>query len=170
MPPDFTSPQSSINFQSVPSNSDLLPPTRPFGASRSDGSSFSSNTTAKANSDVPASLSVNYLPTKFSAPHSPGVHVRKAASNQKHRPPGGIRGGGREAFSANAARMPGVDDDDYDGVQVAGWALGKRNARLRWNRFKWILLLANTLVRCVQWFFRSAANFINSRTYFGPYF
>lgn len=146
MPTDFTSSaQPAVSLPNTFNNTDLLPPTRPFGAPRSDGSSLHSLNT-KAASDVPTSLSVNYLPTKFSRPHSPGIHIRK--TQKLRNPPGGIRGGGREAFGANAPRMPGTDDDDYDGVPVTGWGLGTRKARLRWNHFKWILLVTNTLVRC----------------------
>lgn len=89
------------------------------------------------------SLTVNYLPTKFSLPHSPGIHKRKgkgaidAADVPK-------RGGGREAFRTGEARMPGVGDEDYDGVIPREG--GKTKPRLRWNKFKWMLFVSNTLV------------------------
>jgi len=54
------------------------------------------------------------------------------------------RGGGREAFRTGEARMPGVGDEDYDGVMPREG--GKTKPRLRWNKFKWMLFTANTLV------------------------
>ena len=49
--------------------------------------------------------------------------------------------------------MPDADDEDYDGIDVDTskedrkewwevWGLG-----MRWNRFKWSLLVSNTVVR-----------------------
>lgn len=55
------------------------------------------------------------------------------------------RGGGREAFRTGESRMPGAGDEDYDGVMPR--RAGKTKPRLRWNRFKWTLFAANTLVR-----------------------
>jgi hypothetical protein len=46
--------------------------------------------------------------------------------------------------------MPGVHDDDYDGVEGTGWgSMGGKGHRLRWTKFKWILLCTNTIVRIV---------------------
>ena len=57
------------------------------------------------------------------------------------------QGGGRGAFKNNEARMPGDGDEDYDGVDVFGNKEGGRTKpKARWNRFKWCLFLANTLV------------------------
>jgi hypothetical protein len=56
------------------------------------------------------------------------------------------RGGGVEAFRSGEARMPGANDEDYDGVS-GGWFGGggkTRGRRLRWTKFKWILFVANT--------------------------
>ena len=78
------------------------------------------------------SLSVNYIPSKFS-----GFRNRRRGeySDQFNLPK---QGGGLQAFRTNEARMP----------------QGKR--RLRWNKFKWVLLFANFLVRLffVFYFFR----------------
>ena len=141
---------SQANFAD---NSDLAPPTRPFGTTNSNRSSLISLSTSGGSKpgDISTSLSVNYLPTKFSRPHSPGVHPRRPHSSKPRQPPplGGIRGGGRDAFRAGENRMPGGDDEDYDGVEVSGWwsKSGKgRKPRLRWNRFKWILFITNTVV------------------------
>jgi hypothetical protein len=117
----------------------LEPPNRQFGGLTTP--SYSSlNSSSK---DL--SLSVNYLPAKFSRPHSPGVHQRRKGEKD---PDDFIpkQGGGREAFRSNEARMPGAGDDDYDGV-TGSWR-GKHGpkGRLRWNKFKWVLFCANLLV------------------------
>ncbi|KIO21705.1 hypothetical protein M407DRAFT_37320, partial [Tulasnella calospora MUT 4182] len=84
------------------------------------------------------SLSVGYLPTKFSRPLSPGISYRKA-----NKPGSGLvkRGGGTRAFGPGANRMPGDNDEDYDGVDP-----GRKGGKLRWNRFKWILFTTNTIL------------------------
>lgn len=91
---------------------------------------------------TPASLSVNYLPTKF----APVVGIKRRKGGDVHVPK---RGGGRDAFRAGEARMPQANDEDYDGVQ-SGW-FGKNGRRakpkMKWNRFKLILFVANLLVR-----------------------
>lgn len=91
------------------------------------------------------SLSVNYLPNKFG-----GQLV-----SRKRNPTGiaGVpkRGGGREAFRADEARMPGNGEEDYDGVQST-WFGDKHPTKkpvLRWTKFKWILFFANVLVSIV---------------------
>lgn len=161
-PPDFTSnnrlhmpnPTQAAN----PFSDDLLPPTRPFGQSSSNRSSLSSLSSSSQrplggngdNGDKPTSLSVNYLPTKFSRPHSPGIHPRRIASNSKLKSPANpIRGGGLAAFRSGEARMPGSHDEDYDGVRVSNtWGVGGgKGHRPRWNRFKWIIFTANVAVR-----------------------
>lgn len=92
---------------------------------------------------IPTSLSVNYLPSKFSNTLLAGGMKRRKGKGMDdlHIPK---RGGGREAFKANESRMPGDGDDDYDGVTF-GQQKG-RKGRLRWNRFKWVLFVANTVV------------------------
>ncbi|KAH9854490.1 tetraspanin Tsp2 [Lenzites betulinus] len=130
-------------------NSTGLEPPNAF-ASRS--SSFARSTDPKpdvslSSSDnrrtsIPTSLSVNYLPSKFSNTMlAGGIKRRKGKGmDDLHIPK---RGGGREAFRANESRMPGDGDDDYDGVNF-GQQKG-RKGRLRWNRFKWVLFVANTI-------------------------
>jgi hypothetical protein len=59
-------------------------------------------------------------------------------------------GGGVEAFRSGESRMPGQGDEDYDGV-TGGWFGGKEGGstpprRLRWNKFKWTLFVANVFV------------------------
>jgi hypothetical protein len=127
----------SPNPQSDPP---LEPPNPPFG-----GSGRSPSYTSLNSSQKDLSLSVNYLPSKFSRPHSPGVHKRRKGEKD---PDDFIpkQGGGREAFRSNEARMPGAGDEDYDGI--TGGFKGKYGpkGRLRWNKFKWILIFTNTLV------------------------
>jgi hypothetical protein len=107
------------------------------------------------------SLSVNYLPSKFSRPQS--IHRRRKRDRDRSRlndadrdksksksKDNGLgldllpRGGGREAFRKNESRMPDVDDQDEDGF--AGTEPRATKVRLRWNRFKWVLVFSNTLV------------------------
>lgn len=137
-----------------PYSDDLLPPTRPFGQSTSKRSSLSSLSVLSqrppgSDGDKSTSLSVNFLPNKFSRPHSPGVHGHRTTSNSKPQKGANlIRGGGLAAFRPGEARMPGAHDEDYDGVQVSNtWGVGGgKGHRPRWNRFKWILFAANIAV------------------------
>ncbi|KAG6826563.1 hypothetical protein H0H92_015296 [Tricholoma furcatifolium] len=92
------------------------------------------------------SLTVNYIPTKFShSMLSPGGSLTRKRRKKK----AGIdpmvpkHGGGIEAFRSGEARMPGVGDEDYDGVQ---FGKERRKKRLRWNRFKWILFFSIMLL------------------------
>lgn len=87
-----------------------------------------------------SSLSVNYLPTKFGA----GLVSRKRHGKALGMPK---QGGGREAFKVDEARMPGANDEDYDGVQGAWFGHGTKKPTLRWTRFKWIMFVANIFVR-----------------------
>ncbi|KAL4070266.1 hypothetical protein J3A83DRAFT_4523661, partial [Scleroderma citrinum] len=87
------------------------------------------------------SLSINYLPSKFSSGLlSPGAQRRRGKSDLPK------QGGGREAFRTNEPRMPAEGDEDYDGL-TGGWFGGKEGGhtrpRMRWNRFKWTLFIAN---------------------------
>lgn len=107
---------------------------------------FNGNGAPRPVSEVPstvssvASLSVNYVPNKFSMIASPGLQKRRSAI----KPPAMKTGGGREAFRSHEARMPDANDDDYDGVDNIN--LSQMRPRLRWNRFKWILFCSNFLV------------------------
>ncbi|CDZ97769.1 Tetraspanin/Peripherin [Phaffia rhodozyma] len=100
------------------SSSTLWPPNRPF-----------------ASGERP--LSINYLPTKFSARHIPGqyAHRRKV-------------GGGRGAWAEHEHRMPDDDGDlDPDGTDssVDPARKNKKKPKLVWNRFKWSLFTTNTI-------------------------
>lgn len=110
---------------------------------------------SNAGGNTPMSLSVNYLPSKFSRPLSPnsGIYKRK---NAKGGPTTALpkQGGGREAFKSGEARMPGENDEDYDGVN--GGIFGGKNRRsLRWNKFKIIIFVMNLCVSNVRSFLDS---------------
>jgi len=122
-------------------NSQLEPPTLPFA----------SNVSLRSGTDSPLlrpqsihSLSINYLPSKF----SDAVLYNGLKNRGKGLHLGPKRGGGREAFRSGEARMPGEGDEDYDGVQgnLFGKEGGRTQPRLRWNKFKWTLFFSNILV------------------------
>ena len=56
------------------------------------------------------------------------------------------QGGGREAFKADESRMPGANDEDYDGVQDTWFRRSINKPGLRWTKFKWVMFGANVLV------------------------
>ena len=137
--------------------SEFLPPTAPFVSSGSMPSISGGQTPLLIPSDGRSSpsLSVNYLPTKFSGQ----LVSRKRRGNSGLQ---GVpkRGGGREAFRADEARMPGNGDEDYDGVQST-WFGDKdvqKKPALRWTKFKWVLFVANVLVSPVRFIIRSLTN------------
>ena len=57
------------------------------------------------------------------------------------------QGGGREALKAKKSRMPGANDEDYDGVQGTRFGSSSKKPALRSTKFKWIIFVANILVR-----------------------
>jgi hypothetical protein len=115
-----------------------LDPTPPFPPS-----SQSSHT--PGNATPTNSLSVNYLPSKFSstllAPANP--RRRKNAKSGIDGVSLPKRGGGVEAFRSGEARM-GESDEDFDatsgGIFIHG---GHTKPKLHWNRFKWTLFFSN---------------------------
>ncbi|EMD30876.1 hypothetical protein CERSUDRAFT_60750 [Gelatoporia subvermispora B] len=131
-------------------NAPLEPPNLPFSSRNSSFRSlspknenpFNSNSDTKS---IAPSLSVNYLPSKFSGTLLTGGPKRRknwkgAADDVMPK-----RGGGREAFKSNESRMPGDGDDDYDGVEFNTREGGRTKPKLRWNRFKWTLFVANII-------------------------
>ncbi|KAF9055578.1 hypothetical protein BJ165DRAFT_1521583 [Panaeolus papilionaceus] len=127
------------------SSTDFLnPPSAPFARTGSSGglnlnmnhglsSGRDSGTGSAAGSNL--SLSVNYLPSKFSsALMTPGGGARFRNKARGSKGDGGDaaglpkRGGGLEAFKSGESRMP------------------QGRSRLRWNKFKWWLFFANTLL------------------------
>lgn len=125
-------------------HSPLEPPSAPFAGRQDSSRSFSpKESPLLGSSGLSPSLSVNYLPSKFS--NSLVNKRRKNGKGPDYLMP--KQGGGREAFKSNEARMPGDGDDDYDGVDVFGTKEGGRTRpKGRWNRFKWTLFVANFVV------------------------
>ncbi|KAJ7732409.1 hypothetical protein B0H16DRAFT_1328744 [Mycena metata] len=98
----------------------------------------------RAGSPAPSShsLTVNYLPSKFSNSLVSRRRGKDAKGMQGMMP----RGGGVDAFRSNASRMPGKGDEDYDGVDVSSG--GRLGGKARWTRFKVILFVANIVLSC----------------------
>ena len=105
-------------------------PQRPFAQGLDGGSSrrssFSSERDNKRGSPAPrpASLSVNYVPTKFTKLHAPGVWGQRRMGKQ---------GGGRDAFAKNAQRMGmmgTVDDDEGVAFQFGKDGLKREDAEI----------------------------------------
>ncbi|ORX33903.1 hypothetical protein BD324DRAFT_584272 [Kockovaella imperatae] len=123
--------------------SDDFLPQRPFAQGNAGGGSRRSSFDSRKGSPLPrpASLSVNYVPTKFTKLHAPGEWGNKRVGKQ---------GGGRDAFSKDASRMGmlgTVDDDEGVVFQFGRHGLQqKKKPKLRWNRFKWILFCANLVL------------------------
>ncbi|KAH0825983.1 hypothetical protein J3R83DRAFT_7578 [Lanmaoa asiatica] len=118
----------------------LDPPTSPF-ANANDRALQNGPTRTLVSRDV--SLSVNYLPSKFSTGLlSPAPRRRKGRARLVLPK----QGGGREAFKSNEPRMPTEGDEDYDGVTSGLFTKegGHTRPRMRWNKFKWTLCIANS--------------------------
>lgn len=100
------------------------------------------------------SLSVNYLPTKFSNSMLNQGTARRRARKKGLADGEGLHGslkvakigGGVDAFRSGEARMPIEGDDDYDGVNLANGAWSKSMKYMKWTKFKWILFFANLIV------------------------
>ncbi|KAG5727432.1 hypothetical protein E4T56_gene11917 [Termitomyces sp. T112] len=120
-----------------------LAPNTPFAPSGSQ-TSLNSPLGKNATTDSSAvSLTVNYLPHKFSNTLlSPGPRKRKGKDGA------GMpkRGGGVEAFKSGEARIPGENDEDYDGVSGDFFGARHGKKKLRWNKFKWFLFASNALL------------------------
>lgn len=125
-------------------NSQLEPPTLPFAPNTSARLGSPRTESPLLRPQSTHSLSINYLPTKF----SDAVLYNGLKNRGKGFHLGPKRGGGREAFRSGEARMPGEGDEDYDGVQgnFFGKEGGRTRPRLRWNKFKWTLFFSNLLV------------------------
>ncbi|OCF45877.1 tetraspanin Tsp2 [Kwoniella heveanensis CBS 569] len=136
----------TVNYRN---DDDLVPPVAPFVPH--DGGSLSSRRSSNSflndkdkdssllNNQRPSSLSLNYVPAKFTKLHSQGEYAHRKAK----------QGGGRDAFAANAQRMGmmgTVDDDEGVVFQVGKGGLKKKKPKLRWNRFKWILFISNIVL------------------------
>ncbi|KAF8650223.1 hypothetical protein AX16_005338 [Volvariella volvacea WC 439] len=121
-------------------------PQAPFASRRLSSRTTSETHLRSESSNV--SLSVNYLPSKFSNNlllHT-GARQRKTGGSRLPK-----QGGGVDAFKGGEGRIPGQDDEDDDDGLFASKENGNGEAavsarKLKWNRFKWILLAANILV------------------------
>ena len=128
-------------------NAPLEPPNAPFasraGSYRSLSPKHDSPLISPVDKSTSTSLSVNYLPAKFTSNLGKRKKGKDAADLLMPK-----QGGGRDAFKSNESRMPGAADEDYDGV-ASGWFGGKDGGRTRpgrWTKFKWILFVANVVV------------------------
>lgn len=96
------------------------------------------------------SLSVNYLPTKFSNSMLNQGTARRRARKKGDGANGGMKvakmGGGVDAFRSGEARMPVEGDDDYDGVNLTQGGWFKNMKYMKWTKFKWTLFFANVIV------------------------
>lgn len=111
--------------------------------SKGDMSMLSKGDMSTESSSV--SLSVNYLPNKFS--NSMLAYPRNRKPKKGISPEYPKMGGGVEAFRTGEARMGGENEDE-DGVPTRkSWFGASPNKKLRWNKFKWVLFTTNTLVR-----------------------
>ncbi|KAJ7061653.1 hypothetical protein C8F01DRAFT_144066 [Mycena amicta] len=91
------------------------------------------------------SLSLNYLPSKFSdvLAHG-GARRRKRVRDGEVKAPVLARGGGVDAFRRGEARMPDDRDDLRPVEQRKGW-FDRSDAASRWTRFKWVLFVFNAV-------------------------
>ncbi|KAJ7694567.1 hypothetical protein B0H17DRAFT_460909 [Mycena rosella] len=105
------------------------------GSSRA-ASEFGMNADNRAST----SLSINYLPSKFSDALAARPRRRKRA--QQLDEPAMARGGGVDAFRKGEARMPEDRDDLHPSTARKGW-FDRSETGSRWTRFKWVLLLFN---------------------------
>jgi hypothetical protein len=107
-------------------------------------SPFSSlNPTPRPTDSAAVSLSVNYIPHKFSDALLGGSlrHRRNNVESTFGLPK---LGGGVDAFRSGESRIPGLnDEDDNGGISGRNPRTGRR---ARWTRFKWILFVANLCV------------------------
>ncbi|KAJ3747563.1 hypothetical protein DFH05DRAFT_821584 [Lentinula detonsa] len=133
----------------------------------------SQSASAEGSSTDLISLTVNYVPSKFSGALLEPSRPRRRRPKNAMSGVGAMgipRGGGIDAFRTGEARIPGENDEDYDGVNVSkSWRIGnkffrrtKQHTKLRWNTFKIILFVSNavfsvytliTLILCLlTWF------------------
>jgi hypothetical protein len=115
---------------------------------------MTSSSTALNNGGPSRPLSVHYLPQKYPEPHKQGQWAHR---RQQQPPRLRKTGGGRAAFAAHEDRLPSddgaLDDDGQSHHHQGGPTDGKRKHKLLWNRFKWTLFLADTIVRPSSPFF-----------------
>jgi hypothetical protein len=149
-------PQESESYSSTLANAPVSP-----DYSRDGSPVPSDRATGHLTTDISnLSLSVNYLPSKFSS----GILVGKGEARRRPTTQDSVdflgmpkMGGGVDAFKSGEARMGGEgdgndDDHDHDGTARRWFVRGRKQdpqplkRKLRWNKFKWILFVANTMV------------------------
>jgi len=123
----------------------LDPPNPPFASSGVSPSSSSPTGSVSGDDGGNVSLTVNYIPSKFSNSLLTGS-FRNRKSNKGVDPVIPKRGGGVDAFRSGEARMPVQADEDYDGVTSAWFGKDATKKKMRWNKFKWTLFCANVLL------------------------
>ncbi|KZT18703.1 hypothetical protein NEOLEDRAFT_1159382 [Neolentinus lepideus HHB14362 ss-1] len=131
--PSTASAAASTRYMLAGMHNDSL---APYGSLSAQSLTPKLDSTSLSSRGSGANLGVNYIPSKFS--ELSGIKKRKGKGGEPHVPK---RGGGRDAFRANEARMPGAGDEDYDGVS-SGWG----GQKMRWNKFKWTLFVGNLLL------------------------
>ncbi|KAJ7097235.1 tetraspanin Tsp2 [Mycena belliarum] len=112
--------------------------TTSFAAASHLGEGSSRGSVLGGNADNRTSLSVNYLPTKFSDALAVGNARRRRRAKQDTLAM--ARGGGVDAFKKGEARMPEDRDDLHPSPARKGW-LDRAETGSRWTRFKWVLLV-----------------------------
>ncbi|KAG6906867.1 hypothetical protein DXG01_011629 [Tephrocybe rancida] len=118
------------------------------------GGGGSSTGVHTSNCETDLSLMVNYLPSKFShTPLLPSASLSRKAKGGKAEMNVPKRGGGVEAFRSLEARMPGQEDDDYDGVQGRTFekdGAGKKG-EVELTTYALIALVFSLLTWCNDW-------------------
>ncbi|KAJ7446654.1 hypothetical protein B0H11DRAFT_1745592 [Mycena galericulata] len=115
-----------------------------FSTSR-PASAFGISADGSGGNRASTSLSVNYVPSKFSdALATGGARRRRKVGAGGKRAAMGARGGGVDAFKKGEARMPGPEDRDdlHPPTDRPNW-LDKAEPGGRWTRFKWVLFVFN---------------------------
>ena len=174
-------PQESESISSIQAN----PPVSP-NHSRDGSPVPSDRATGQLTTDISnVSLSVNYLPSKFSSGvlygggGGGGGDARRRPGVRESFPGVPKMGGGVDVFKSGEARMGGEgdgnddDDDDEDGDTRTWFVRGRKQnlhplkKKLRWNKFKWILFVSNILVESISLFFQNSC-FFNRCLFFFP--
>jgi hypothetical protein len=135
----------------------LPPPQLPFvssgsdrnfgpGSRRDSSQSLAGSFVSKASKDSKPSnrksgvLSTHYVPSKMANLHQPGQYAHRRPAK---------RGGGMNAWNAEGhGRMGGEDEDGDEGRRATGPVKDNtgKPKKLVWNRFKWVIFIANIVV------------------------
>ncbi|KAG1817614.1 uncharacterized protein BJ212DRAFT_1299148 [Suillus subaureus] len=136
----------------------LDPPTPLFTVDNS--SSAPPSLHAESTKDL--SLSVNYLPNKFSSGLlTPTPRRCKLGKENADHPIIHKRGGGREAFKSSEAHMPAEGDEDYDSI-TGRWFSGKEDIVHVGNQEELILSTAAVALTSVTFVISWAGILLNN--------